>query len=75
MPSRIPDLRERLEDILPLTHTFLQEESRKLRRGQVALTPLALALSGNNISQATRLLEIRHATLHDLKNKHPITAD
>jgi two-component system NtrC family response regulator len=32
----------------------------------------ALALSGNNISQAARLLEISRPTLHDLLSKHDI---
>jgi len=30
----------------------------------------ALALSGNNISQAAKLLEISRPTLHDLLKKH-----
>ncbi len=138
VPLRIPDLGERQEDILLLAHTFLQEESRKLRRGQVSFAPSAmdamsahnwpgnvrelqnrirralgtttdnritsvdlglekifdngeeqklstlkqaretaeknaiqqaLALSGNNISQAAKLLEISRPTLHDLLKK------
>jgi two-component system NtrC family response regulator len=32
----------------------------------------ALALSGSNISQAAKLLEISRPTLHDLINKHGI---
>ncbi|NIA19194.1 MAG: PEP-CTERM-box response regulator transcription factor [Xanthomonadaceae bacterium] len=35
----------------------------------------ALALSGNNISQAARLLEISRPTLHDLLKKHHINID
>jgi two-component system NtrC family response regulator len=35
----------------------------------------ALALSGNNISQAAKLLEISRPTLHDLLKKHGISTD
>ena len=35
----------------------------------------ALSLSGNNISQAARLLEISRPTLHDLMKKHRINID
>jgi len=35
----------------------------------------ALALSGNNISQAAKLLEISRPTLHDLLKKHGIRTD
>jgi two-component system NtrC family response regulator len=35
----------------------------------------ALALSGNNISQAAKLLEISRPTLHDLLKKHGICTD
>ncbi len=35
----------------------------------------ALALSGNNISQAAKLLEISRPTLHDLLKKHGISID
>jgi two-component system NtrC family response regulator len=142
VPLRIPDLRERPEDILLLAHNFLQEESRKLQRGQTSFSPAAitaltahdwpgnvrelqnrirralgttmdrvitpgdlglkeipmdqeeqklstlkearetadknasrraLALSGNNISQAARLLEISRPTLHDLLKKYGIS--
>jgi two-component system NtrC family response regulator len=142
VPLRIPDLRERPEDILLLAHNFLQEESRKLQRGQTSFLPAAiaaltahdwpgnvrelqnrirralgttmdrvitpgdlglkeipldqeeqklstlkearetadknasrraLALSGNNISQAARLLEISRPTLHDLLKKYGIS--
>jgi two-component system NtrC family response regulator len=143
VPLRIPDLQERKEDILLLAHTFLQEESQKLRRGRITFSPSAigaltihdwpgnvrelqnrirralgtstdsiissvdlglekipgneeeqklstlkkaretaeknavhqaLALSGNNISQAAKLLEISRPTLHDLLKKHDISA-
>ncbi|MCD6387804.1 MAG: sigma-54-dependent Fis family transcriptional regulator, partial [Desulfobulbaceae bacterium] len=43
VPLRIPDLHERPEDILLLAHTFLQEESQKLQRGQTSFSPAALA--------------------------------
>jgi len=36
---------------------------------------LALSLSGNNISQAARILEISRPTLHDLLKKHRISID
>ena len=35
----------------------------------------ALALSGNNISQAAKLLEISRPTLHDILKKHGINND
>jgi len=35
----------------------------------------ALALSGSNISQAAKLLEISRPTLHDLLKKHGISID
>lgn len=142
VPLRIPNLNERPDDTLLLAHNFLQEETRKLRRGQTSfsraaiaalgthdwpgnvrelqnrirrglgstmdrvITPVdlgleeitmeqeeqklstlkeardkaeikavhrALALSGNNISQAAKLLEISRPTLHDLLKKHGIS--
>jgi len=144
VPLKIPDLKERPEDILLLAHNFLQEEARKLRRGQISFSPSALgalsvhdwpgnvrelqnrirralgttmdsiitsvhlgledmpmegkgqklstlkearetaeksavhralALTGNNISQAAKILEISRPTLHDLLNKHDISAN
>lgn len=141
VPLQIPDLKDRPEDILLLTHNFLQEESRKFQRGQLSFTPAAIAaltkhswpgnvrelqnrirraigtttgnalgpvdlgleelnleskeqalctlkmareqaeikvvrqaltLSGNNISNAAKLLEISRPTLHDLIKKHQI---
>jgi two-component system NtrC family response regulator len=141
VPIRIPDLRERPEDILLLAHHFLQEEARKLRRGQISFSPSALdtltvhdwpgnvrelqnrirralgttvdntitsvdlgleempmddnkqnlptikearetaernvvhralALCGNNISRAAKMLEVSRPTLHDLLKKHHI---
>ena len=144
VPLRLPDLKERPEDILLLAHNFLLEESRKLKRGQASFSPAAiaalsahdwpgnvrelqnrirralgttrdrvitpvdleleeisleqeelklstlkearetaeknaacraLALSGNNITQAAKLLEISRPTLHDLLKKHQINID
>jgi two-component system NtrC family response regulator len=141
VPLQVPGLRERAEDILLLAHHFLREETQKLGRGQVLLSPMAisamtsypwpgnvrelqnrirralgtstdriidpvdlgledppteledqklltlkqareaaeikiirraLALTGNNISQAAKLLEISRPTLHDLLNKYEI---
>jgi len=141
VPLRVPDLKERGEDILILAHNFLQEEIRSLGRGQVSfspsaiaaltaylwpgnvrelqnsirralsansgrvITPLdlgledqaieqneqklptlkqarkaaeietinrAMALTGNNISQAAKLIETSRPTLHDLLKKHGI---
>jgi two-component system NtrC family response regulator len=142
VPLKIPGLRERAEDILLLAHHFLQEETHKLQRGQVTLSPAAiaaltayawpgnvrelqnrirralstttgrvidpadlgledasleqeeqklptlkeareaveiriirraLALTGNNISQAAKLLDTSRPTLHDLIKKHGIS--
>jgi two-component system NtrC family response regulator len=141
VPLMVPSLRERAEDILLLAHHFLREESQKLQRGPVSLSPAAisaltannwpgnvrelqnrirralgtttgriidpvdlgledapaepvgqklltlkqareaveiktirqaLALTGNNISQAARLLETSRPTLHDLLKKYGI---
>jgi len=138
---KMPDLKDRVEDILILAHHFLSEESKKLGRSQVTFSPAAvaamtaypwpgnvrelrnriqralgsttdrvihpsdlgledtppeekedrlptlkeardaaekdvvrraLALTGNNISQAAKLLEISRPTLHDLLKKHGI---
>jgi two-component system, NtrC family, response regulator len=35
----------------------------------------ALALSGKNISQAARLLQVSRPTLHDLLKKHQLSVD
>lgn len=141
VPLRVPGLRERAEDILLLAHHFLAEETQKLGREKVRLSPAAtsamiayhwpgnvrelenrirralvattgrifgpidlgledaplereeqrlltlkqareaaeiktirraLALTGNNISQAAKLLETSRPTLHDLLKKHGI---
>lgn len=144
VPIKVPDLHDRPEDILLLAHHFLQDESGKLKRGQMSFAPAALnaltshdwpgnvrelqnrirralgttldkvvypadldleegaleqegqkiytlkeararaeknavnqalALSGNNISQAAKLLETSRPTLHDLLKKHKINTD
>ncbi len=141
VPLRVPDLKERGEDILLLAHNFLQKETISLGRGQVSFSPSAIsaltayswpgnvrelqnricralssnpgrvldsidlgledapiehneqklltlkqarkeaeietirqamALTGNNISQAAKLIEISRPTLHDLLKKHGI---
>jgi len=141
VPLKIPNLKDRKDDILLLAHHFLLKESRKLQRGQTlfspsalsaltsqdwpgnvrelqnrirralgssvdrVITPLdlgfeeipmekkvrklptlkeareaaekkavrqALAISGNNISQAAKLIQISRPTLHDLLKKHDI---
>lgn len=141
IPLKIPDLRERPEDILLLAHHFLRKESRKMQRPATSFSPAAiaalsthtwpgnvrelqnrvrralgttmdtslypadlgleksavthdkhrlptlkeardsaenatihqaLALCGNNISQAAQLLEVSRPTLHDLLRKHDI---
>ncbi|MEA1866582.1 MAG: PEP-CTERM-box response regulator transcription factor [Thermodesulfobacteriota bacterium] len=43
VPLWIPGLKERGEDILLLAHHFLQEETQKLHRGHVTLSPAAIA--------------------------------
>ena len=142
VPLWIPGLKKRGEDILLLAHHFLQAENQKLHRGQVTLSPAAiaaltahtwpgnvrelqnrirralstttgrvinpadlgledasleqeerklptlkstreaaeintirraLALTGNNISQAAKLLDTSRPTLHDLLKKHRIS--
>jgi len=141
VPLKVPDLRERPEDILLLAHHFLQTESRMMKRPVTSFAPAAiaaisaydwpgnvrelqnrvrralgttmdshlypvdlgleqiavdsdnqriltlreardvaenatirqaLALCGNNISQAAKLLEVSRPTLHDLIKKHDI---
>ncbi len=49
---------------------FTLKEARE--RAEKKVVRQALALSGNNISQAAKLLEISRPTLHDLLNKHGI---
>ncbi len=141
VPLRIPDLKERPEDVLVLAHYFLKEETQKMQRPGTSFSPAAiaalsthdwpgnvrelqnrirralgttmdkcvhpadfgleknpanqkelqlpslreareaaeqkavqqaLALCGNNISQAAKLLEISRPTLHDLLKKYDI---
>ncbi len=141
VPLRIPDLKDRPEDVLVLAHYFLKEESQKMQRPGTSFSPAAiaalsthnwpgnvrelqnrvrralgttmdkcihpadfgletdpanlkdqqlpslreareaaeqkavqqaLALCGNNISQAAKLLEISRPTLHDLLKKYDI---
>jgi two-component system NtrC family response regulator len=40
----IPDLMERQDDIFPLAHKFLLEESKKQKRGQMAFSPEVLSV-------------------------------
>ncbi len=40
---KLPDLKERREDILLLAHNFLSEESRRLNRGKTTFSPEALS--------------------------------
>ncbi len=42
------------------------------RKAEAAAVRQAMALTGNNISQAARLLSVSRPTLHDLLKKHPI---
>ncbi|MBU4319007.1 MAG: sigma-54 dependent transcriptional regulator [Proteobacteria bacterium] len=49
----------------PLSETRGRAEEEAIRR--------ALAMSGNNISQAARMLSVSRPTLHDLMKKHRIT--
>jgi len=143
IPLRIPDLKERNEDILLLAQHFLREESQALGRGQTSFSPAAIsalvaynwpgnvrqlhnlirralatnpgriidpvdldlkkaekepkeeklptlkqarktaeiktirqamALTGNNISQAAKLLKTSRPTLHDLLKKYKISS-
>ncbi|BHH81958.1 PEP-CTERM-box response regulator transcription factor [Desulforhopalus sp. 52FAK] len=144
VPIRMPDLKERSEDILLLAHRFLKEEGNNLGRAQISFSPSALSamvshswpgnvrelqnrvrralgtsagntlqsnelelecfaleggdeklstlkeareraekevmqkalgLSGNNISQAAKMLEVSRPTLHDLLKKHGMGAN
>jgi two-component system NtrC family response regulator len=60
----------------------LKQEAQKLatlkearETAEIKAIRRALALSGNNISQAAKLLEISRPTLHDLLKKHGISTD
>lgn len=138
VPLKIPPLRERREDILPLANQFVREESEALKRDDLSLSPMAaaaltaytwpgnvrelrhricraitkseggiiapsglglngesenvensnlsiksardeaeyrvisqaMAITGNNISQAAKLLDVSRSRLHDLLKKH-----
>ena len=60
VPVRIPDLKDRPEDVLLLSHSFLQDEVRKLGRGQVSFSPTAMsALSGHDWPGNVRELQNR----------------
>ncbi|MCF6188432.1 MAG: PEP-CTERM-box response regulator transcription factor [Desulfobulbaceae bacterium] len=49
IPLHIPDLQQRPEDILPLAHAFLLEETGRQDRGRMSFSPAALtALSLHN---------------------------
>jgi two-component system NtrC family response regulator len=60
----------------------LKQETQKLatlkearETAEIRAVRRALALSGNNISQAAKLLEISRPTLHDLLKKHGIKSN
>ena len=60
----------------------LKQEAQKLatlkearEAAEIKAVRRALAFSGNNISQAAKLLEISRPTLHDLLKKHGISTD
>jgi two-component system NtrC family response regulator len=60
VPLKVPSLRERAEDILLLAHHFLREESQKLQRGPISLSPAAIsALTANNWPGNVRELQNR----------------
>jgi two-component system NtrC family response regulator len=67
---------------LGLEDISLKQETQKLdtlkearETAEIRAVRRALALSGNNISQAAKLLEISRPTLHDLLKKHGISTD
>jgi two-component system NtrC family response regulator len=55
------------EKLLTLKQAREEAETQAIRN--------ALALTGNNISRAAKLLEISRPTLHDLLKKHGISTD
>lgn len=79
VPVRVPNLKDRPEDILLLSHKFLQDESRQLERGQVSFSPEALsALAGYHWPGNVRELQnrIRRALGITSDNTlHPINLD
>ena len=65
---------------LGLEDATLEQEEQKLptlkgarEAAEIRIIHRALALTGNNISQAAKLLEISRPTLHDLLKKHGIS--
>ncbi len=60
-------IRQKEQKLSTLKEAREEAEIKAVRR--------ALALSGNNISQAAKLLEISRPTLHDLLKKHGIRMD
>ena len=48
VPVKMPELKERSEDILLLAHRFLKEEGKNLGRSQVSFSPDALSAMGNH---------------------------
>ena len=57
--------KDKTQKVLPLKLVRERAEIQAIRK--------AMALTGNNISKAARLLEISRPTLHDLFKKHQIT--
>jgi two-component system NtrC family response regulator len=67
---------------LGLQNTSFNTEEQKLstlkaarETAEINIIHRALALSGNNISQAAKLLEVSRPTLHDLLKKHEISTN
>jgi two-component system NtrC family response regulator len=67
---------------LGLQNTSFNTEEQKLstlkaarETAEINIIHRALALSGNNISQAAKLLEVSRPTLHDLLKKHEINTN
>ena len=72
---KIPDMKDRMEDVLLLAHSFLQEESRKIGRGRISFSPSAItALSSHHWPGNVRELQnrVRRALSNTLDNTlHP----
>ncbi len=66
-------LEENHSDLLNQEKLFTLQEART--KAEINCIQKALALTGNNISQAAKLLETSRPTLHDLINKHMIATD
>ena len=65
---------------LDLEESCEEDETQKVlplklvrKRAEIHVIQKAMALTGNNISKAAKLLEISRPTLHDLLKKHQIT--